>query len=136
VRRRSDPFVRPLDRALLCLRVHELPYRADERHTSTWAAVCPSCRVPAWTLTLREHGYGGSIDLRCIAGCESADIAAALEADPVAWLIEAAEAREAEAWRIVGELRELAARALELAHEASVEYSASQQLLSPRRAAA
>lgn len=120
MRPRSDPFARPLDRALLRLRVHGLPYRADERHTSTWAAVCPTCRVPAWTLGIREHGYGGSIDLGCSTGCESADIAAALEADPAVWRIEAAEAREAEAWRIVAELRVIATRALTLAAAAQV----------------
>lgn len=115
MRSRADHFSRPLDRALERLRTHGLPYRGDAVRLNTWHAGCPFCRVPAWTLALREHGHGGSIDLRCTAGCAQADIAAALEADPAAWRIEAAEAREAVAWEIVAELRDLAARALELA---------------------
>lgn len=111
MRRRPEPFDRPLDHALERLRTHGLPYRGDAARLNTWHAVCPFCRVPAWTLTLREHGHGGSIDLRCTAGCDPADIAAALDADPAAWRIEAAEAREAVAWKIVAELRELAAAA-------------------------
>lgn len=114
MRSRADPFARPLDRALERLRAHGLPYCGDATHFHTWHAVCPHCRVPAWTLTLREYGHGGKIGLRC-AGCESADVAAALEADPAARRIEAAQAREAEAWALVAELRVLAARALELA---------------------
>ena len=112
---RPDPFADSLDHALERLRVHGLPYRGDPKYINCWSAVCPFCRVPAWTLTLREHGRGGTIRLICVAGCTSAEIHGALERDPSEALVEAAEAREAVAWKIVAELRELAARALELA---------------------
>jgi hypothetical protein len=73
---------RPLDISLERLRCHGLPYRWDERHLSTWHAVCPFCRVPDWTLTLRERGYGGSIALQCVAGCTEPEIQGALNLDP------------------------------------------------------
>ncbi len=115
MRRRPDPFARPLDRVLERLRAHGLPYRGDERHLSTWHAVCPFCRVPDWTLALREHGYGGSIALRCVAGCTEADIHRALEREPAEAGIENAEARAAEALELAEQARDLAARALALA---------------------
>jgi hypothetical protein len=111
---RRDPFARPLDHALERLRIHGLPHRADAEHVHTWHAVCPSCRVPAWTLLLREHSHGGSIDLRCAAGCAEHDIHGALERDPAEARIEAADARATEALELVEEARDLAARALEL----------------------
>lgn len=114
-RRRSDPFTQPLDHALERLRAHGLPYKGDERHLSTWHAVCPFCRVPDWTLTLREHGHGGPIDLRCAAGCAEHDIRDALERHPAEARIETADARAAEALELAEEARDLAARALELA---------------------
>jgi hypothetical protein len=77
--------------------------------------------VPDWTLTLREHGYGGALDLRCSAGCTGAEVRAALERDPADTRIEAAEARETQAWEIVEELRALLLRALELAADAQSE---------------
>jgi hypothetical protein len=119
-KRAPDPFARPLDHALERLRAHGLPYRGDAVRFNTWRAVCPFCRVPAWTLVLREHGQGGSIDLRCASGCDQADIATALGADPAAWRIEAAEAHEAVAWETVTDLRALAVRALALAATAHV----------------
>lgn len=118
---RRDPFGRPLDHALERLRTHGLPYGGDAARINTWHAVCPFCRVPAWTLTLREHGHGGSTDLRCASSCNQADIAAALDADPAGWRIEAAEAHEAVAWEIIAELLALAVRALALAAAAHAE---------------
>ncbi len=114
-RARRDPFARPLDHALERLRVHGLPHRADAERFNTWHAVCPSCRVPAWTLLLREHGHGGSIDLRCAAGCAEHDIRDALERDLAEARIEAADAKAAEALELAEDARDLAARALELA---------------------
>ncbi len=102
----------PLDRALERLRVYRLPYRWDEQHLSTWAAVCPACMVGAWTLTIREHGRGGPIDLRCSAGCDSADVAAVLERDPAEDRIEEAEQRAREAIEIAAASRDVAARAI------------------------
>ena len=121
VRARRDPFARPLDHALERLRAHALPYRADVEHLTTWHAVCPACRVAAWTLLLREHGRGGSVALRCAAGCDEADIRTALERDPAEHQIETAEARAAEALTIAERARDLAARALELAATAQRE---------------
>jgi hypothetical protein len=115
VRSRPDPFSRPLDHALERLRVHGLIHRGDAERFNTWHAVCPSCRVPAWTLLLREHGHGGSIDLRCAAGCTEHDIRDALERDPAGARIEAADAKAAEALALAEEAHDLAARSLELA---------------------
>jgi hypothetical protein len=70
--------------------------------------------VPAWTLLLREHGHGGSIDLRCAAGCAEHEIRDALERHPPEARIEAADAKAAEALELAEEARDLAARALEL----------------------
>jgi hypothetical protein len=114
-RARRDPFARPLDHALERLRVHGLPHHADAEHFNTWHAACPSCRVPAWTLLLREHGHGGSIDLRCAAGCAEHDIRDALERHPAEARVEAADARAAEVLGLAEEARNLAARALALA---------------------
>lgn len=114
-RARRDPFARPLDRALERLRVHGLPHRADAEHFNTWHAACPSCRVPDWTLLLREHGRGGSIDLRCVAGCAEHEIRDALERNPAEARIEAADARAVEALELAEQARDLAARALALA---------------------
>jgi len=105
----------PLDRALECLRAHGLPYRGDEGCVDTWRSVCPSCRVAAWTLTIREHGRGGAIDLRCSAGCDPADVARSLEQDPLAPLLEAEQLRAAEALDLAGHARDVASRALALA---------------------
>jgi hypothetical protein len=116
-----NPFSRPLDRALERLRAHRLPHRGHPTRFDTWSAVCPACRTPDWTLTLRERGYGGVIDVRCVAGCTSAEIHGALERDPSEARVEAAEAREAQAWEIVEELRALLLRALELAIDAQSE---------------
>lgn len=113
MRGRADPFDRPLDRALERLRTHGLPYRGDAARLNIWHAICPFCRAPAWALTLREHGHGGSIELRCAAGCDQVDIAAALDATPAAWRIEAAEARSAEALRLAEQARDVAERALD-----------------------
>lgn len=71
--------------------------------------------MPDWTLTLRERGRGGAIALRCAAGCADAEIHVALERDPAEARVEAAEAREAQAWEIAGQLRTLLVRALDLA---------------------
>ena len=117
-RRRSNPFAQPLDHALERLRAHGLPYTGDERRLSTWRAVCPFCRVPDWTLTLREHGHGGSIDLRCAAGCAEHEIHGALDREPAETRIEAAEVRAAEALELAEQARDLAARALALAADA------------------
>jgi hypothetical protein len=114
-RARRDPFARPLDRALERLRAHGLPYRADAEHFNTWRAACPSCRVPDWTLLLREHGHGGSIDLRCVVGCAEPEIQAALDREPADARIEAAEVRAIEALGLAEQARDLAARALDLA---------------------
>ncbi len=114
-RARRDLFARPLDRALERLRVHGLPHRADAEHFNAWHAVCPSCRVPDWTLVLREHGHGRSIDLRCAAGCAEHDIRDALERNPADAQIEAGEIRAVEALGLAEEARDLAARALALA---------------------
>jgi len=111
---RLDPFARPLDHALERLRVHGLPYSGHPERVSVWRSVCPSCRIGEWCLTLREHGHGGSIDLRCSVGCTDSEIRVALERDPAERRIEAAEAREARAWEVVGQLRTLTVRALEL----------------------
>jgi hypothetical protein len=113
--RRSDPFAQPLDHALERLRAHGLPYKRDGRRLSTWHAVCPFCRVPNWTFTLREDGYGGAIALQCVAGCTEPEIQGALEREPAETRIEAAEIRAAEALELVEEARDLAARALKLA---------------------
>jgi hypothetical protein len=112
---RPDPFDYSLDRALERLRVHGLPYRGDPKHFNCWSAVCPFCRVPAWTLTLREHGRRGAIGLICAAGCTCAEIHAALEREPAEARIEAAEAKTAEVLDLAEQAREVAARALELA---------------------
>jgi hypothetical protein len=104
----------PLDRVLERLRVHTLPYRWDDRHLNIWHAVCPSCQVPYWTLVVREHGYGGPVDLTCAAGCCEADILTILMRHPAEDRVEAALTREAEAWGIVDELREVAGRAIRL----------------------
>lgn len=103
---------RPLDIALERLRCHGLPYHWDERHLSTWHAVCPFCRVPDWTLTLCEHGHGGSIDVRCVAGCAEPEIQAALYREPAETRIEAAEIRAVEALELAEQARDLAAQAL------------------------
>jgi len=114
-RRRRDPFAQPLDHALERLRAHGLPYKGDERHPSTWHAVCPSCRVPDWTLTLREHRYGGSIALQCAAGCTKTEIHDALERDPADTRIEAADIEVAQTLELAEQARGLATRALALA---------------------
>ena len=121
MRRRANPFDRPLDRALERLRAHRLPYRGDTTQFHTWHAVCPACRIPDWTLTLRERGHGGAVALRCGTGCADAEIHDALERDAAEVRIEAAEAREAQAWEIAEQLRTLLLRALELAAEAQRE---------------
>lgn len=108
----------PLDTALERLRCHGLPYRWDERHLSTWHAVCPFCRVADWTLALREHGYRGPVAMRCAAGCTEQEIQQALEREPSQARIEAAETRATEAIELAEQARDLAARALTLAaHE-------------------
>lgn len=120
---RRDPFAQPLDHALERLRAHALPYHADERHLSTWHAVCPFCRTPGWTLTLREHGHGGTITLQCAAGCTNAEIQTALEQDPAQARIEAADLKATEALQLAEQAADLAARAFELAtrwHDGSV----------------
>ncbi len=71
--------------------------------------------MPDWTLTLREPRHGGSIDLRCAAGCAEHDIRDALERHPAEARVETADARAAEALELAEEARDLAARALELA---------------------
>lgn len=114
-RRRRDSFAQPLDHALERLRAHGLPYKGDERHLSTWHAVCPFCRVPDWTLTLREHGYGGSIALQCASGCTETEIQDALERDPAETRIEAADIEAAQALELAEQASDLAARALALA---------------------
>jgi hypothetical protein len=115
---RPRPFDRPLDHALERLRAHRLPYSGDAARLHVWRAVCPCCRVPDWTLTLSERGYGGALDLRCAADCTDSEIRAALERDPAEVRIEAAEVREAQAWEIAEELRALLIRALRLAGDA------------------
>jgi hypothetical protein len=122
-RGRQDPFARPLDHALERLRAHGLPYRADPTRFDTWHAVCVFCRVGAWTLTLRERGVGGEINLRCAAGCSDGEIRQVLERHPADAQIEAAEAGTAEAWAITAQMREIAGRALELAVDAQRELS-------------
>lgn len=104
-----------LDRTLERLRAHGLPYRWDIAHFHTWHAVCPSCRAPEWGLILREYRRGGALDLRCSAGCTSAEVHAALERDPAELRIEAAEARTADALKLAEQARAVAARAIELA---------------------
>jgi len=90
-----------------------MPYHWDE--LNVWHAVCPCCRTPAWALTIREHGRGGQIDLRCSAGCDPADIAIVLARDPADDRIEAANLRAALALQAAESARDLAARALALA---------------------
>lgn len=104
----------PLDRALERLRMHQLPYKWDEEHLNTWHAVCVCCKTPAWTLTAREHGRGGQIDLRCSAGCDPADIATVLEREPAEEQIEAANLRAAAALRVAEQARDVAGHALDL----------------------
>jgi hypothetical protein len=113
--RRQDPADRPLDRALARIGAHGLPYRLDATRFDTWHAMCPYCRTPDWTLTIRERGRGGEIGLRCAAGCTDAEIRDALERDPADARIEAAETAASEAWAILEQLRTLATEALELA---------------------
>lgn len=107
----------PLDRALERLRAHRLPYKWHPTELSRWDGVCPSCRVEGstWTLILRERGRGGAVDLRCVAGCDAAEIAATLARDPAEARIEAAELRVAEALEIAEQARDVASRALGLA---------------------
>jgi hypothetical protein len=114
-RRGRDPFARPLDRALQRLRAHGLPYKADGTRVDVWRAVCPFCRVPDWTLSLREHGYGGPLALQCAAGCTEPEINRALDQEPAEARIEAAEARAAEALELAEQARDLATRAVALA---------------------
>ena len=118
---RPDPFARPLDHALERLRAHGLPYRANEHRFDTWQAVCPSCLVGDWTLTLLERRVGGEIRLGCGAGCDEREVRRALERDAAEARLDAAEARTAEVWAIAMRLREVAVRALELAAEAQGE---------------
>lgn len=127
-RRADDPFSRPLDHALERLRTHGLPHRGDTRHFHTWRAVCPSCRVPDWTLTLRERGYGGPIVIRCAVGCSETEVNDALAREPAEARIEAAEVREAHAWEIAEQLRTLLVRALELAADAQRELARTEPL--------
>jgi hypothetical protein len=114
-RRRQDPAERPLDRLLGRILAHGLLYRADAARDNIWHALCPCCRAPQWTLTIRERGRGGGIQLRCATGCSERQIHDALEREPVDARVEAAEAREAEAWALTAQMRQIAARALELA---------------------
>jgi hypothetical protein len=128
---RPDSFARPLDHALERLRTHVLPYRAHAHRFDTWQAVCQSCLVADWTLTLRECGVGGELDVRCSAGCPEDEVRRALERHPADARVEAAEASAAESWAITARLRDVAGRALELAVEAQSELA---QLQSSREA--
>ena len=77
---RRDVFGQPLDALLLQLRAVGLPYRWHEADLKVWEAVCPSCRWPGWTLTIREGRLGGPITLRCDSRCSDVEIRAALDA--------------------------------------------------------
>jgi hypothetical protein len=103
----------PLDIALAKLSAHGLPYRWDERDLKVWTAACPSCRSGGWDLRIRESRRGGPITMICANGC--ADVAEALDREPIHPRIEEAERSAEQAWLVAQAARAIAARALELA---------------------
>jgi len=109
----------PLDHALERLRAHGLPYKADIARHDSWISTCPVCRPGSWSLRLREAGRGGAVTVMCAAGgCPSEQVLEALEREPIAPRIEAAEASARRAWEVAEQAREVAERALRLAARA------------------
>jgi hypothetical protein len=105
----------PADRCLARLRAHGLAVRADERRLNVWRACCPVCRCGWRSLTVRERGRGGRVDLSCDAMCSPDVIRATLRAEPAEVRIEDLETRLAEALDLADAARDIAARSLKLA---------------------
>jgi len=106
----------PLDLCLERLRAHALPYRGDVERSYTWWGVCPVCRAPFWTLSIREWRRGGAIVVDCSSACPSGAILAALATDPLAARLEEAELRAEQALALAEDAAALAAGVLAAEH--------------------
>jgi hypothetical protein len=76
------PFDRPLDRALMALRLRwpaEHVYIWHPDKLDTWLCRCPVCAVEGvWTLEIVEPWKGGDIELSCWSGCHEGLVRLAL----------------------------------------------------------
>jgi hypothetical protein len=79
MKRRTDPFSRPLDQVLLKLRElwPDQTYQANPDKLNVWFSRCPFCRTePVFTLEITEEGNedgdrpGGQVSFTCLRGCD------------------------------------------------------------------
>ena len=78
MKRRDDPFTRPLDRHLQAQRLAYGPaaYRPAIEYFDRCAITCPSCSSKGRTAVVTEHGEGGRLSFTCSTGCRADKIAA------------------------------------------------------------
>lgn len=100
--KRTDPFSRPFDRAVMTLRREfghnaAMPKFTEGYHAAHVSALCPLHPTPdVFALDLREHGgHGGRLVLDCQGGCVPSAVLA--------------ELRRLEEWHVVYEAARRAA---------------------------